>query len=220
MSDTFTEYRKYPSVEHDQSFLDLLEDNEIEYHVEKTAPSFDVTFAQNQLGEDIVIKLKAFDFERANELLEKVAIESYNIIEKDYYLFEFTDEELMDIIAKPYEWNLFDYQLAQQILKERGKSIPVELTTALKRSKIEELEKTESSPVPWIWAGYILSLVGGLLGFFIGWHLLASNKVLPDGKRIKTYDSATQFHGKCIMIVGGFCIIIWLIIRLTITFYI
>lgn len=219
MTDTFTVYRKYPSAEHAQGIVDLLEANQIEYSIEKTAPLFDVTFAQNQQSEEIVIKLKATDFKKADGFLEQMADETYKTIENDHYLFNFTDQELMDVVVKPYEWNAFDYQLAQKILKDRGKEVNIEVVNAIKKKNLEEMTQTEAAPTAWIWAGYLLSLMGGLLGFFIGWHLMSHSKVLPTGEKKKAFDANTRKHGERIMIVGGICIIVWLLIRLNLSLF-
>jgi hypothetical protein len=59
-------------------------------------------------------------------------------------LFNFSDEELFDHLAKPDEWLAFDYQLAQKILDERGKQVDKEFLNSLKKAKIETLAKPEN----------------------------------------------------------------------------
>lgn len=215
-----TVYRKYPSREHAQGLLELLEENQIEYAVETTAPIFDATFAQNQRSEEVVIKLRASDFRKADMLQEQLAASAFENLEKEYYLLSFTDQELMDIVVKPYEWSAFDYQLAQKLLKERGKEVNVEIVRAIKEKNLEEITRTEAAPTAWIWAGYILSLMGGLLGFFIGWHLLSHSRILPNGQKVKAYDVSTQRHGERIMVIGVIFIIAWLFIKLGLQLFI
>jgi len=66
-----------------------------------------------------------------------------NEVEKDYYLLSFSDEELIDVIAKSDEWNKFDVELAQKILKEKGKEVTEQQITQIKQQRIEELSKPE-----------------------------------------------------------------------------
>lgn len=214
MLDNFVVYRKYPSTEHAQALIDLLKLNEIAYSVETTAPTFDATFAQNQRSEEVVIKLNVSDFQKADALQEQLAADNFNDIEKDHCLFDFTDQELIEVVVKPYEWSPFDYKLAQKILQDRGKEIPADIVTAIKKKEVEDASRTEVAPNVWVWAGYILALMGGLLGFFIGWHLSSHSKILPNGQIVKVYDDNVRHHGQRIMIIGAFCIITWLFIRL------
>jgi hypothetical protein len=60
------------------------------------------------------------DFAVAQRELEKYYRAQIAHAEDDYYLFEFSDAELNEILSKPDEWGDFDYQLAQQLLRERG----------------------------------------------------------------------------------------------------
>ncbi len=213
MINPFAVYRKYPSKEHAQGLLGLLDENQIEHSVETTAPTFDATFAQNQRSEEIVIKLRASDFQKADVLQEQLAADSFNSLDKDYYLFGFMDQELVEIVVKPYEWSPFDYQLARQLLKERGKEINADVVNAIKKKEVEDASRTEVPPNAWVWAGYVLSLMGGLIGFFIGWHLASHSKMLPNGQIMKVYDDNIRHHGQRIMIIGGIFIVVWLFIR-------
>ena len=45
------------------------------------------------------------------------------VIDDDYYLLSFSDDELIDVVSKSDEWNKFDVSLAKKLLKERGNEI-------------------------------------------------------------------------------------------------
>jgi len=47
---------------------------------------------------------------------------------------------------------------------------------ALSESRLNELRQPEPAQTFWIYAGYFLALLGGLLGIFIGWHLSSHKK--------------------------------------------
>ncbi len=64
-------------------------------------------------------------------------------IGKDYYLYSFTDDELMEVITKADEWSPFDVVLARKILAEKGKSISDEAIKAINEKRIEELKAPE-----------------------------------------------------------------------------
>jgi hypothetical protein len=58
----------------------------------------------------------------------------------------------------------------------------------------------------WIIVGYITAFLGGVLGIFIGWHLLSFKKTLPDGQRVYEYDTNARKHGQKILIIGIVCL--------------
>ncbi len=207
-------FKKFPSTAHAEPFIELLDTHQIDYLMEKTAPLFDPFFSQNPFKEEVVIKLKLTDFEAVTKLFQQ----SEAPADLDHYLYSFTDNELIEIVLKPYEWNEYDYTLAQKILKDRGKEVNTEVVSAIRKNSIEEIAKKETAPTVWIWAGYIFGVVGGLIGFFIGWHLRSHTKTLPDGRILSAYDEGTRNHGTRIMILGGIGVVVWGCIRLKIWF--
>lgn len=149
-------------------------------------------------------------FEIPNNIASKEVIE----VSKTHYLFEFTDQELYDILAKPDEWSAFDYQLSQKILKERGKQIDNEFLNSLRKTRIEDLAKPEVKQTNNVWIGYLFSLLGGLIGIAIGWNMMSSKKKFPNGEEIFSYQENDRKHGKRIMILGIIMLIIWTFARI------
>jgi ATP-dependent Zn protease len=129
-------------------------------------------------------------------------------------LFDFTDQELYDILAKPDEWSAFDYQLSQRILKERGKEIDKDFLNSLRKTRIEDLAKPEEKQTNNVWVGYLFSLLGGLIGIAIGWNMMSSKKKLPNGEEIFSYQENDRKHGKRIMILGIVMLIILTFLRI------
>lgn len=212
MQEKYLTFRRFNNPEDANDLIATLKSNNISYIVEDASPSFDVTFSGNNFEKEVHIKLRPLDFEATEELLLNNAKLSTDELPKDYYLLEFTNEELIEILMKPDEWSPTDYNLSQQILKERGKKIDSEFITTLKKKRNEELAKPEKSQKNWIYAGYIFAIMGGLLGIFIGWHLLTFKKTLPDGQRAYGYVESDRKNGKIILVVGLIFGAIWLAI--------
>lgn len=202
MKENYSIFRKFPTLEQATDLKDLLSENGIESILADNVPPVDVTFSGNTLRNEIEIRLKQSDFKKAEDILEKNAEELIASIDKDYYLFEFTDEELYEVLLKSDEWNAFDYTLAQKILKQRGKSVDKELLNSLKKERLKDLAKPEENQKPWIIAGYIFSLVGGFLGLIIGYFLWTSKKTLPNGQKVYSYSANDRKHGKYIFYIG------------------
>lgn len=205
----FLTYQKYNNVEEATQFADLLEVNNIEFLFEDTSTAFDPSFANNESGQEFRIKLRKQDFEQVDKLLLEISAKQLDDVDKDYYLFQFTDEELIEVITKNDEWGKFDYLLAQKILKERGLEVNEKLLETLRKQRIQELAKPEENQKSWIFTGYVFALLGGVVGIFIGWHLLTHKKTLPNGDRVYGYTEDNRKHGRSIMILGIVFFFLW-----------
>lgn len=200
--DTFLTYQVFNDKNQATELADLLDVQNIEYLLEDTGSGFDASFANNAISQEYRIKLKKQDFERADKILLDISEQQLNKVDSDYYLFDFTNSELLEILTKSDEWVKFDYLLAQRILKDRGQEVNSELLETLRKNRIEELAKPEARQKTWIIAGYVFAFWFGLLGIFIGWYLQSHQKTLPNGDRVYVYVLEDRLHGKRIMILG------------------
>ncbi|MGV3540749.1 MAG: hypothetical protein ACO1OQ_13125 [Rufibacter sp.] len=205
----FITYQKFNEEEEANTLAELLKQNNIECQVEENSLDFDPTFAYNSHDKDFRIKLKQSDFEAADTIQYEVLKKSLDIIDKDYYLFDFSDQELIEIITKSEEWSKLDFLLAQQILKERGKEINPSIVDTLRKQRIEELSKPEESSGVWLSAGYLFACMGGILGIFIGFHLMTHKKTLPNGDRVYGFHPGDRKHAKWILALGIVSFILW-----------
>jgi hypothetical protein len=202
MREEYSIFRKFPNLDKALVLRDLLKDNGINSILDDNVPPLDITFSGSTLNNQIEIRIKQSDFEKAESILEKDAEDLIEKIDKDYYLFEFTNEELYEILLKSDEWSAFDYTLAQKILTQRGKSIDKELLNSLKTERLKALAKPEENQKPWIIGGYFFSFFGGFLGLIIGYFLWTSKKTLPDGTKVYSYSKNDRKHGKYIFYIG------------------
>lgn len=202
MKENYSIFRKFPTLEQATELKDLLSENGIESILADNVPPVDVTFSGSTLNNQVEIRIRQSDFKKAEGILEKNAEELIDQIDKDYYLFEFTDEELYEVLLKSDKWNAFDYTLAQKILKQRGKSVDKELLNSLKNERLKDLAKPEGNQKPWIIGGYVFSILGGFLGLIIGYFLWTSKKTLPNGQKVYSYSENDRKHGKYIFYIG------------------
>lgn len=214
MENQFSVFKKIASNEQAREIISFLNSNNIETELTDNIAPVDNIMLGNSLNQEFEVKIKLSDFDKANKLLEKIAEDQINIVDGDYYLFEFSDEELYDIILKQDEWNEFDYSLAKKLLSERGKPIDDNLIKSLKNKRLEELSKTEENQKPWIVAGYIFAFLGGFLGIIIGYVLMTSMKNLPNGQRIYSYNTIDRKQGKTIFYIGIFMLPFYIILRI------
>jgi hypothetical protein len=214
MKEEFLIFQKFNTESLAIHFGRLLNENKIENLLENISINFDPILSNNEFGKEYCVKIKKIDFERANDILSEKAKVEINEIQDDYYLFSFSDEELIDVIEKSDEWNKFDVELAHKLLKERGNEITDEQINEIKKQRIVELSKPEEGQNIYIIIGYVCAILGGLLGIFIGWHLLTYKKTLPNGNRIYAYSENDRKQGNRILILGGIFIVIWILYRI------
>ena len=91
------------------------------------------------------MKLCPSDFRKARQLLEQYYQGQLAGIDPDYYLFSFSDDELLDLVRNADEWGPLDYVLAKQILAEHGKPVSREQETGYQAERIQTLAVPEES---------------------------------------------------------------------------
>ena len=202
MSSPFVKYRDFFEPETTAEFLQLLNSNNIEFRTEEFDETLGSIYGSSPMGKVTTVKIMQDDFAKVDALLNTDAASLLETVDKDYHLFSFTNDELLEIVSKPDEWSAFDYQLAKNILKSRGADVGDEKLKQLKTERLQELAQPEPPQNQPIGIGYTLALLGGIVGVFIGWHLLTLKKVLPNGQRVYAYKNDDRKHGLRIMILG------------------
>ncbi len=215
MGVNFLTFQQFSDPALAENLVDLLVDNEIAYEVEEELIAINpLTAINNELTKVYRVRISANDFTRVNQLLKERDDQYINDVDKDYYLFDFTNDELTEILEKEDEWSSFDHELAKKILIERGVDVNIVKLAALSESRLNELRQPEPAQTFWIYAGYFLALFGGLLGIFIGWHLSSYKKTLPNGKQIYAYNDNDRKQGRIIFYIGTGCFVIWLVLKM------
>ena len=148
MTEKYSVFRKYPTILQAKGLENLLQQNNITTQLTDNIPPIDPSLSGTTLLNEYEIKILIEDFEKAELILEKEVENVINQVEYDQYLFDFTYEELYEVLLKSDEWSEFDYKLAQNILTKRGKSIDIDLLNALKKQRIETLAEPENNQKP------------------------------------------------------------------------
>jgi hypothetical protein len=210
----FLTYKRFQEQNEANWLLQILKDNHIEFSVTEDRESLDSLYGDKSLNRLFDVKIMKKDFSKVDSILLSLSEKEVETVDADHYLYSFTDDELFDILSKPDEWSEFDYSLAKKILKSRGKEINNEIIELLKNQRIQVLSKPEEGSRVWIFAGYLFSLIGGLIGIFIGLSLITTKKTLPNGQKIHVYSVKDRNHGTRIFLLGIVMFIISVIIRI------
>ncbi|HEX8059501.1 MAG TPA: hypothetical protein VF473_01135 [Cyclobacteriaceae bacterium] len=214
MAYSFIKYRDVFEASELAEFTQLLNSHQIEFEAEDFDDSLGSIYGNSPVIKGTTIKIRERDFRKVDALLNAEAANLLDTVDKDYHLFDFNNEELLEIIAKPDEWSAFDYQVAKSILASRGMQLGEERLIELKQNRLEILALPEPPQTWLIWWGYALAFMGGFIGLFIGWHLWTSKKILPNGKRICNYTRSDRKHGRIIFVLGAILSATFLIYKL------
>jgi hypothetical protein len=210
MSNELSVYRKFIYKDDALELAKILEENYFVYELTDNSSKLDANFGGDINTKQYELKIRKDDFIEVEKIEEDLVKNDLENVEKSYHLFDYYDEELIEIVTKKDEWNKFDYLLAQKILKERGKEINPELLNVINKQRIDSLSIQEQSPVWLIIIGYISAFLGGFLGIFIGGYLMYYKKALPNGDRIYGFNRNDRSHGQNILIISAIAFFIWI----------
>ncbi len=211
---TYSVLKRFSNLDEAQECHKLLSERGIETRLADNLPPVDITFSGNTVGHQYEIQIDPANFANGESILEEQEMQSLPLVEDDYYLYQFSDEELLEILQKPDEWNKLDYVLAREILLKRGKEIDQEKLDLLKQERLMQLREVEPQQKYWIIFGYISAILGGLFGIAIGYMLFSSKKILPNGERVFSYSDHDRKQGTNIFYIGLFVFTITFLIRI------
>ncbi|SDI28966.1 hypothetical protein SAMN05421846_10626 [Chryseobacterium taeanense] len=210
MSNELSVHRKFIYKDDALELARILEENYFVYELTDNSSKLDASFGGDINTKQYELKIRKDDFIEVEKIEEDLVKNDLENVEKSYHLFDYSDEELIEIVTKKDEWNKFDYLLAQKILKERGKEINPELLYVINKQRIESLSVQEESPVWLIIIGYVSAFFAGFLGIFIGGYLMYYKKALPNGDRIYGFNRNDRSHGQNILIISAIAFFVWI----------
>lgn len=210
MSNELSIYRKFIYKDDALELVKILEENYIGYELTDNSSKLDSSFGGDINTKQYELKIRKDDFIEVEKIEEELVKNDLENADETYHLFDYSDEELIEIVTKKDEWNKFDYLLAQKILKERGKEINPELLNVINKQRIESLAVQEQSPVWLIIIGYASAFFAGFLGIIIGGYLMYYKKALPNGDRIYGFNRNDRSHGQNILIISAIAFFVWI----------
>lgn len=204
-------FRKFSSREAAEDLRLILES----HGITATLSNEQNEYVHIQLGSltksDYEVQIKPGDIPKAEAALSANLNDDVARVTKDYYLYEYSNNELFEILEKFDEWSDFDYEIAQKILRERGKIVDKETLSSLKYKRLDTLAQPEEVGVYLLYLGYSTAILFGFFGIIFGYVIMTGTKVLPDGNRVFTYTAKGRAHGKTIfylaLIVSGITIL-------------
>lgn len=191
----YVTFRKFSDQAEALDLKEILTSEGIDTLVEEDSYDLDITFANNALiSKSYLVKMDRADFRRAESILFHHSEALLEGLPPDYYVYDFSDEELREIVENPDEWSTMDYVLAIRLLKEKGTDISTTQIEEIKAQKVKSLSEPAEMHPGMIVTGYVLSFLGGIFGLVVG-AILQQKITLPDGNTVPAYVKSNRVHG-------------------------
>lgn len=210
MEEEYFGYKKFADLESAEIITDLLKEAGIEYRLLDNNQHYVKVVGYQQIDLAITLNLKGEDFVKADKLLEEHYKKVLDSVDTDYYLFEFTEQELKNVVLNPYEWGSLDVLLATKLLKEKGIEYDATYIENRKQDTLEKLAATKKVPLYILIIGYALTALFPMAGIAMGLSILYNRNILPDGRKLYAHPAKDRTHGQVMLIVSitWTCIII------------
>jgi hypothetical protein len=133
MTEDFKTYMSFIDAESSLELTELLRKNGIAFQLLDTKADFDPSMAFNEANKPFMVQISAEDFDKANCLVQ----EQYSLQDEDkeHFLHQFSDEELIGVLKNEEEWHPLDVILAKELLKKRNVSYSESEITAYQEAK-------------------------------------------------------------------------------------
>ncbi len=205
----FEFYRDFFNGEQAEAFVDLLKENKVVYKLEKSQTLLDASITGHGLMPFAILKLRASDFGRVNQLLAENARNDHHFI-ANHYFQEYKAAELLDVLQKPDEWTPEDVAVARHLLDKQGVSIPQEQVENFKLQRIETLKAGKSASQTWLIIYVLFVIVGAFLlspffligGVGMGWYYWQDKTIDTNGNKYFTFDDTSRMTGQVIFYLG------------------
>ena len=194
-------FERFPIPELAQPLADMLREHGIPVRVEDSKGMyFDVTFANNEHDRQVTVKIPQTEFIKANRIYDAYVDAHLGTLEKDYYLFDFDNAELNDVLLHPDAWSRTDYRLAKALLAERGHEAAV-----VHAEKKLEIPGARQSGIPFwiIILLFIFTCKIPFVGLVSGWFLAYGKRTLQTGLQEYLYTNRARNSGKALMWTGA-----------------
>ena len=223
MSNLLT-FRDYGTKDEADDVASKFEAHNIPVKVETERALLDSVIVGKDFHNKYKVQIPAADFERAQKILIDETQVDINSVAKDYMLLSFTNDELLDVVAKPDEWGEYNYNLAKALLLQRGVTVSEHQEQALKQKYVAQISEQRSLDGGWMLLGYIFPILAmvacvlnnrviiglifsfyalpGILGIILGLVVTTTKKTLPDGAQILSFNKKTRTHGYVMITLG------------------
>lgn len=189
--------------------IQILEAHKIAYKLQDTSKDFDASFANNGAKDSFLIMLNPNDFDKASVVLEENTKLEIDEIDTQHPLFDFSTDELKDVVKNYDEWHPADVKLAKHLLEKQNILVENSEIKEQQNQKNIVAHAQEKSSLLTLAMGYIFCLMGGIAGIGIAIFLMTGKRTMPDGTKKYIYSKSDRVHGLYMLVAGAIGLLIF-----------
>lgn len=208
MTDLLPVFDKYYRKEDADFYFSLFETNGLHPELEKPYEYFDAIIGHARTNDHYLIRLPKDEFSPAQQLITTEVEKSG--VPADYYLRDFTNNDLKDILYNSDEWSRQDIAAAEILLRERTISVDEQEVKEKKQLKVETERKKNTISLPVLILFYVLSPWGAVLPIAAGMIIYFLKDTDRDGNSAYVFSDKYRKHGLILGIIGTVSTIFWL----------
>lgn len=216
MSEELIVYGTYATIENAESIAGILEGEGIETQIGTAAKMLDTAIGGGTYEDKFILRIHGSDFNKATKVLREQANVDIGTLDSHDPMRSLSKEELLDVIAKPDEWGPENYNIAIQLLRQKGVIVSQFMLNDMEEKRIEVLSERKSIDPMILILGYSLAVANiatifafqhpviGLtrwmkfmpaaIGIVLARLIIQSRTTLPNGDRIYTYNNTVTRH--------------------------
>jgi hypothetical protein len=158
----FLEYDRFSTVESASQYTSILESNSLPFELVDNRNATGLIVMTTPWDSQLVLKIREEDFEMAEKLFQAAGIVSNANPEEKHYLYSFTDDEIIDLIANQKDWAKAEVDLAIMIASERKLQLTADRLKLAKNVTQEEPFEKKQNGHPLSRAAKWFNIVGVL----------------------------------------------------------
>ena len=196
-------YKSFESVGLAQLLTELLDESKTYYELHNSEGKIE-GFDPSQPHGVIEVWIAEDQFDYIDDLIEEKVNSELDTVADDYFIFEFSNDELRNVLINAHEWSPLDLALANKLLKERGEPFDKEELEKIREENIAESALARNISKGRKITGLIVAFLFPLIGIITALIYLLASKEDLSGKKVPKYGEPTKKHGKIVIIVALF----------------
>lgn len=208
MADLLPVFDKYYRKEDADFYFSLFETKGLHPQLEKPYEYFDAIIGHARTNDHYLVRLPKEEFATAQQLITKEV--EKNGVPADYYLRDFTDNELKDILYNVDEWSRQDVAAADILLRERKIDIDAQDVEEKKHLKVEAARKKNTISLPVLILFYVISPWSAVIPLATGLIIYFLKDTDRDGNSVYVFSDTYRQHGLILGVIGTISTVAWI----------
>ncbi|MCB0661259.1 MAG: hypothetical protein KDC24_00860 [Saprospiraceae bacterium] len=220
LENDFEYYRDFFFEEQAADLLVVFDKVNIPYQFNEVKYVVDPVIVGQSLTPKFVLKIRSADFARANRIWEEV-VRQHPAIPEDHYLYDFSTQELLNVVQDPQSWSLEDVVNAKMILEREGIPLDEEFLQAQQLERLEKLKAGKSPGQNWIKIYFAMAIFGPFIHIILtlaalgmGLFYWKDKTISERGEKFFTFNRKGRTLGKWLFFASWLALISFVVFKI------